>query len=78
MPRIAVLVMTMLNVLGCLIARHGIQPIPKKVDAIHKIQTPKTRKQLRSFIGLVNYYRDIEPKCSEILAILSALTSSKI
>lgn len=40
--------------------------------------TPKTRRQLRRFIGLVNFYRDISPKRSEILAPWTALTSSKV
>ena len=41
-----------------------------------KIDAPKTRKQLRRFIGMVNYYRDMWPKRSEILAPLTAFTSS--
>ena len=40
--------------------------------------TPKTRRQLSCFIGLVNFYRDIFPRRSEILAPLTALTSSKV
>ena len=43
-----------------------------------KIDTPKTRKQLRSFIGMVNYYRDMWPQRSHLLAPLSSLTSAKI
>ena len=43
--------------------------------AIKKIAPPKTRKELRSFIGLLNYYRDMWPKRSELLAPLSSLTS---
>jgi len=41
-----------------------------------KIDAPKTRKQLRSFIGMVNYYRDMWPQRSHLLAPLSSLTSS--
>ena len=47
-----------LEYLGYWITRDGMAPLPKKVSAIQKIATPKTKKALRSFIGLVNYYRD--------------------
>ena len=61
--------------LGYWITREGIQPMPNKVTAIHEMQPPTTRKQLRRFIGLVNYYRDMWPKRSELLAPLTDLTS---
>jgi hypothetical protein len=67
-----------LEYLGYLINREGVRPTMKKVEAIKKIATPTTRKQLRSFIGMVNYYRDMWPKRSHFLAPLSALTSSKV
>jgi Reverse transcriptase (RNA-dependent DNA polymerase) len=44
-----------LQYLGYLINRKGVRPTMKKVEAIMKIASPKTRKQLRSFIGMVNY-----------------------
>ena len=67
-----------LEYLGYLINREGVRPTMKKIEAIKNIATPKTRKQLRSFIGMVNYYRDMWPKRSHLLAPLSALTSSKV
>ena len=45
---------TELEYLGYWITRQGIQPIPKKVEAIQKLKAPTTKKQLRSFIGMVN------------------------
>ena len=48
-----------LEYLGYWISRDGIQPIATKVDAIKNMTKPKNRKALQSFIGLVNYYRDI-------------------
>ena len=50
----------------------------KKVEAISNIAPPKTRKQLQSFIGMVNYYRDMWPKRSHYLAPLSTLTSKNV
>ena len=50
---------TELEYLGYWITREGIQPLPKKVEAMHKIAEPKTCKELRRFIGMVNYYQDI-------------------
>jgi hypothetical protein len=66
-----------LEYLGYLINRQGVRPTTKKVEAIMNIAIPTTRKHLRSFIGMVNYYRDMWPKRSDILAPLSALTSGK-
>ena len=39
--------------------------------------TPKNRKALRSFIGMINYYRDMWKKRSELLAPLTSLTSNE-
>ena len=44
-----------LEYLGYWITRDGVQPMPNKVKAIHDIATPTTRRQLRSFIGIINY-----------------------
>ena len=67
-----------LEYLGYYISRKGIQPITKKVEAILKIATPTKRKEVRSFLGMVNFYRDMWPRRSEILAPLTALTSSSV
>ena len=64
--------------LGYWVTRDSIKPIAKKVEAIQKIATPTTRKQLRSFIGMVNYYRDMWIRRSELLAPLTALTSKTV
>jgi hypothetical protein len=44
---------------GYWITRKGIQPVYNKVEAILKIKVPTTRKEIRQFIGIVNYYRDM-------------------
>ena len=41
-------------------------------------RSSKTRKILRQFIGMINFYRDMWQKRSELLAPLTALTSKNI
>ena len=48
-----------LEYLGFKITREGMMPLPDKAEAIKNIAVPKTKRQLRSFIGLINYYRDM-------------------
>ena len=42
-----------------------------------RIDEPRNRKELRSFIGIVNYYRDMWIRRSHVLAPLSVLTTTK-
>ena len=69
---------TELEYLGFWISRKGIQPLTKKVEALLKIATPTNRKQVRAFLGMVNFYRDMWPRRSQILAPLTALTSEGV
>ena len=64
--------------LSYLFTPEGYKPEPKKVQAILHLDKPKTRCQVREFIGLVNYYRNMWPKCTHILAPLTALTSKNL
>jgi hypothetical protein len=48
-----------LEYLGYSISRNGIQPQPKKVEAILGLKEPQNKRQLRQFLGMVNYYRDM-------------------
>ena len=53
--------------------REGIKPKPKKVQAILALMPPNNVKELRHFLGMVQYYRDMWAKRSEMLAPLSDL-----
>ena len=45
--------------LGNVLTREGIKPQPKKVEAILALTLPQNVKQLRRFLGMVQYYRDL-------------------
>ena len=47
--------------LGHWVMPTGIKPYHKKVNAIFHMDAPKNLKQLRSFLGMVTYYRDMWP-----------------
>ena len=49
--------------------------MPDKVKAILNVKAPTACKEVRLFMGLVNYYRDSWIRRSDALAPLTALTS---
>ena len=59
--------------LGYILTREGIKPQPKKVQSILALNPPKNVKELRRFLGMVQYYRDLWAKRSELLAPLTSL-----
>ena len=63
--------------LGYILTREGLKYVEKKISAIMKIKAPETIKQLRSFIDMINYYRDFWIRRSHVLTPLTKLTSTK-
>jgi hypothetical protein len=59
--------------LGFDISREGISPQKDKIQGILNMSTPKNQKEVRRFVGLVNFYRDLYPRRAEILAPLTNL-----
>ena len=48
-----------LDYLGFHVTCDGVMSIPKKFEAIQALAVSKNRKQLRQFIGMINFYRDM-------------------
>ena len=64
---------TEIEYLGFWLSREGIRPCADKIKAIDNIEAPKTQKQVRRFIGMVNFYRDMWRHRSNLLAPLTEL-----
>ena len=60
-----------------LLTTSGIKHIPNKITAITRISRPTSTTHVQSFVGLINYYKDMWPKRAHILVPLTELCSSK-
>lgn len=60
--------------LGHMIDETGIRVDPEKVNAIHQCPAPTNKTKLKSFLGMVGYYRDYNPKFAVWAKPLYALT----
>ena len=65
--------------LGYSVSTAGTKPLESKVQAIKDFPTPKTVKELRRFLGMINFYRRFVPRAAQIQAPLNAVfTGPKI
>ena len=62
--------------LGHKISAQGLQPTQEKIQAIHEAPAPTNIGQLKSFLGLLNYYCKFLPNLSSTLAPLYRLLSN--
>ena len=59
--------------LGHLLTKEGIKPVLNKIQAVLDLQPPSKLKQLRSLLGIIQFYRDMWQRRSYILAPLTDL-----
>ncbi|GFX21797.1 hypothetical protein TNCV_2310761 [Trichonephila clavipes] len=64
--------------LGHIIGSGKHEPDPEKTAVINNLPVPKTKKELRSVLGLCNYYREYIPKYSELVYPLTELTKKRV
>ena len=63
--------------LGYIISRDGVKPDPKKVQGILDLKRPSTAKEMKSLIGMIQFYRDMWQRRSHILSPLIDAAAGK-
>lgn len=63
---------------GYRIDRNGIHKVQKKIDAVQNMPVPETKEQLRSFVGLVNYYGRFFPHLSTVIYSMNRLLRNDV
>ena len=61
------------KILGHLFGNHGVRIDPKRVEAIDKIQKPKSVKGIQSFFGQINFLRRFVTNFAEISRPISRM-----
>ena len=65
-----------LHFLGHLVSSDGICPLPQKVQTLLDFPRPNTRRKLREFLGLINFYHRFIPRCAKIVYPLNRLLAT--
>lgn len=64
--------------LGLKVDADGLHPVEEKLDAIRKAPVPQNVSELRSFLGMVQYYSRFLPNLSTTLAPLHQLLKKEV
>ena len=64
--------------MGHVIGNGQVKPDPKKIAAVKSYPVPKTKKDVRSFLGLTGYYRRFITNYARLAMPLSDLTKKSL
>ena len=70
--------MNEVSYMGHLITDDGLKSDPKKVEAISKMNVPTTVKELKSFLGMVNYHGKFMKNLSQLSEPLRLLEKKDV
>lgn len=59
------------KLLGHIISKEGINSEPRRVNAIQKIDIPRSKKEIQSLLGKVNFLRRFIPNFVEIVKLIT-------
>lgn len=76
-PKNYCLLQKQVSFLGDVVSENGISTDPSYLESVKNWPVPKTVKDIRSFLGLLSYYRKFVPKFADIARPLHKLTESK-
>ena len=63
-----------ISFLGHVVGEGKLKPLPQTITKILNVEVPRTKKQVRSLLGLISYYGKFIPHLSSIVAPFSDLT----
>ena len=66
-----------ISFLGYVVSKDGVKTDPEKIKAVAEWPQPENAKQMQSFLGFCNYYRNFIGNFSEIAKPLFKMTSKK-
>ena len=69
---------TEVRFLGHILSREGVRPDEGKVRAIREMPIPKNVREIRTFLGMVNYYRRFTRDLSELVEPLTKLLKKNV
>lgn len=64
--------------LGYCVSTKGVKPLDSRVEAINNFEKPQTVKDLRRFLGMVNFYRRFIPKAAQLMQPLHHMLKGSI
>ena len=64
-----------IDYLGYHLTKDGIKPQPKKIKALQRILPLKSAKEVKRFLGMINFYQDLLPRRLHMLAPLTKLSA---
>ena len=73
-PRKCIWASNQIEYLGYVLSKDGIKPQEKKIEALLNIKEPTNKKQLRRFIGMIIYYKEMFSQRAHIMKPLTSLT----